>query len=277
MVIDELRRGRNFTENERIISEFILNHPSEFQKMSTEELGKATFTSKSTVIRLCKKLNVLGYQELKKILYSELNEERILGKDGITYPTLCSKSTDKEIGNLLQQVYKKAIDEVNLCNNQIIISRIINQISKMEMIELYSTGLGYATLEIVAYRFNSIGIESNVSSAFNKSHLISAKKKYKIMALVVSISGNNSFIINIAKALRHLGIYLVGVVGPHSDDISKYCDELINIPTDCFVPEMYAISVMHSINYIFDMIFTRLLANRCEVGDNSIAKRNKSR
>ena len=36
MMIEELRLGRNFTESEKIISEFILNHSNEFQKMTSE-------------------------------------------------------------------------------------------------------------------------------------------------------------------------------------------------------------------------------------------------
>jgi DNA-binding MurR/RpiR family transcriptional regulator len=157
MVIEELRIGRNFTESEKVISEFILNHPNEFQKMTSEELGRVTFTSKSTVIRLCRKLNVLSYQELKKVLYSELNEERILGKE-YACPMLNKKSTNREISDLLQQIYKRTIDEVNLLNNQIIINRIMNQIIEMEKIEFYSTGIGYSVLETVSHKFNSIGI-----------------------------------------------------------------------------------------------------------------------
>lgn len=263
MVIDELRRGGNFTENEKIISEFILNHTTEFQKMSSEELGKATFTSKSTVIRLCKKLNVLGYQELKKILYSEFNEERILGKEEIC-PILNKKSTYQDIENLLQQVYKEAIDEVNSSKNQNVINRIMNQITKIEKIEFYSTGIGYAILETVSHKFNSIGIETNVSSTLNERYLVAVKKRFKIMAFVVSISGNNPFIIHTAEVLRHLGIYVVGVVGPLSDEISSYCDELISIPINSFVEGMEILSSQHSIDYIFDMIFTRMLAKQYE-------------
>lgn len=263
MVIEELRISRNFTQNEKTISEFILNHPNEFQKMTSEELGRVTFTSKSTVVRLCKKLNVSSYQELKKILYSELNEERILGKED-SRPTLNKKSTNREVSDLLQQVYKKAIDEVNLLNNQIIINRIMNQLVTMEKIEFFSTGIGYSVLETVSHKFNSIGIESNVSSTLNERYLASAKKKFKIMAFVLSVSGNNPFVIHAAEVLKHLGIYVVGVVGLLNDDISKYCDELINIPPDSLVEGMDILSTQHSINYIFDMMFTRMLSNQYE-------------
>jgi DNA-binding MurR/RpiR family transcriptional regulator len=94
--------------------------------------------------------------------------------------------------------------------------------------------------------------------------LVAAKKKFKMMAFVLSISGNNPFIIHAAEVLRHLGVYLVGVVGPLSDDISKYCDELINIPTNSPVEGMDILSTQHRINYIFDMIFTKMLANQYE-------------
>ncbi len=263
MVIDELRRGTNFTESEKIISEFIVNHPDKFQQMNSEELAKETFTSKSTVIRLCKKLNVSGYQELKKILYSEINEEIKFGKEEL-HPNLNRRSTYREIDGLLQQVYKKAIDDVNLSNNQILINRIINQIPRMEKLEFYSTGMGCAILEAVTHKFNTIGIESSVNSTINERYLAIVKNKSKMMAFVVSFSGNNPFVVHAAKVLRHLGIYLVGVVGPLSEDVSQYCNELIKIPQKDIVEGMETISNQYSITYIFDIIYTQILANQYE-------------
>ena len=107
-----------------------------------------------------KKLNVLSYQELKKVLYSECNEERILGKED-KYPNLNKKSTNRESDSLLQYVYKKTINEVNLLNNKIIINRIVNQIIKIEEMEFYSTGIAYSVLETVFHKFNSIEMEIN--------------------------------------------------------------------------------------------------------------------
>ena len=97
---------------------------------------------------------------MKKVLYSECNEKRILGKED-TYPNLNKKSTKRESDSLLQYVYKKTINEVNLLNNKIIINRIVNQIIKIEEMEFYSTGIAYSVLETVSHKFNSIEMEIN--------------------------------------------------------------------------------------------------------------------
>lgn len=95
---------------------------------------------------------------MKKVLYSECNEERILGKED-TYPNLNKKSTNRESDSLLQYVYKKTINEVNLLNNNITINRIVNQIIKIEEMEFYSTGIAYSVLETVSHKLNSIEME----------------------------------------------------------------------------------------------------------------------
>lgn len=63
MLIEKLQRGIDFTNHEKLLAEYILQYPDDFQQINCEELGKATFTSKSTVVRMCKKLSVSGYQE----------------------------------------------------------------------------------------------------------------------------------------------------------------------------------------------------------------------
>ena len=48
--------------------------------MSIQELAKNTFMSTTTIIRLCKKLNLAGYSHLKFFLREMLSREQSVGK-----------------------------------------------------------------------------------------------------------------------------------------------------------------------------------------------------
>lgn len=263
MLIDKLERAIDFTSQEKIIAEFILQNPDDFQQMSCDELGKATFTSKSTVVRLCKKLSVKGYQELKKILYFEFKDEKktlvqknVLKIDGF--------STCSDIIATLPEIYKASIEEVNLYNSLNLFKRIMNRMFRMDQIDFYGSGLGYTLLESVSLKFNALGIESKVYNNLNERYLVANRKKMKIMAFVMTFSGNNPLAIHEAEVLKRMGVFVVGIVGLFADEILKNCDEVIRLPQKAMQSEMEGILVNQCINYIMDIFVAGMLVNDYE-------------
>ncbi len=256
MIIEKLERQNNFTSQEKSIAQFILQSPEAFQQMSCEELGKATFTSKSTVVRLCKKLDVSGYQELKKILYFERNKQKQK-----TDVKIDGKSTFKDILATLPEIYKSSIEEVNLCNNKTLFQRILNRMRRMDQIDFYGTGFGYALLESVAQKLNSFGIESKAYNTLNERYLAANLRKTKLMAFVMTFSGNNPLAIREAEVLKRMGIYVVGVVGPYADEIGKSCDEVLRLPEKAMQSETGFIRISQCVNYMMDIFVTGMLIN----------------
>lgn len=57
LIIEQLVNKYNFTNSEKSISDYILSNTDLFFELSAEEVAKLTFTSKSTVVRMCKKLD----------------------------------------------------------------------------------------------------------------------------------------------------------------------------------------------------------------------------
>jgi DNA-binding MurR/RpiR family transcriptional regulator len=263
MLIEKLKRGIDFTSQEQAIAEYILQNSDSFQQLNCEELGRATFTSKSTVVRLCKKLCVSGYQELKKILYLEFEEEKkTYGYSGRL--KLSKDSTCSDIIAIIPDLYSEAVKEVNLYNGTNLIKRISNRMSKMTEIDFYGTGLGYTLLETASQKFNAIGVESKVYNTLNERYLLANRKKNKMMAFVLTFSGNNPLAIHEAEVLKSLGVYVIGIVGPLSEEISKSCDEIIRLSYRFMQNETEVILINHCINYIMDIFVTGMLVNDYE-------------
>ncbi|MDE6950246.1 MAG: MurR/RpiR family transcriptional regulator, partial [Lachnospiraceae bacterium] len=72
MLLEKLEQGANFTNHEKDVARYILDHPDKAPGMSSAELAEASFTSKATVVRLCKKLGLTGYQEFRLKLVEEI-------------------------------------------------------------------------------------------------------------------------------------------------------------------------------------------------------------
>jgi DNA-binding MurR/RpiR family transcriptional regulator len=263
MLIEKLQRGIDFTNHEKLIAEFILQYPDTFQQMNCEELGKATFTSKSTVVRLCKKLSVTGYQELKKILFFEFKENRKI-EINETHLMINESSTCRDIIDKLPEIYKESIEEVNLYNSSNLFTRILNRMSRMNQIDFYGTGFGYTLLEAGSQKFNTLGIESKAYNTLNERYLLANSKKIKSMAFVMTFSGNNPLAIHEAEVLKRLGVYVIGIVGPLADEIVKSCDEVIRLPLRAMQTGMEGILINQCISYIMDIFVAGMLVNDYE-------------
>ena len=74
-LIQQLKQAQDFTEREKDIARFVLEHPETIENMSSRELGHQTFTSAASVTRFCQKLGVKGFPEFKIKFVSELRDE----------------------------------------------------------------------------------------------------------------------------------------------------------------------------------------------------------
>ncbi len=88
MLLEKLREEEHFTNHEKDVVRYILDHLEQVPSMSAGELARASFTSKATVVRLSQKLGLAGYQEFKLKLVEEVNQknriDRILANEPIT-------------------------------------------------------------------------------------------------------------------------------------------------------------------------------------------------
>ncbi len=57
--------GNKLNDSEKQIIQFVLNNPKDCSKLSLARLAKKLYVSESAIFRLCKKLGLTGYSELK--------------------------------------------------------------------------------------------------------------------------------------------------------------------------------------------------------------------
>jgi len=70
-IIEALERQHRFTKTDSAIADYILSHPDAVVSLTIEQLAAATYTSRSAVLRLCKKLGSSGYRDFRVELARE--------------------------------------------------------------------------------------------------------------------------------------------------------------------------------------------------------------
>lgn len=75
MLLERLESKEVFTNSERQIADYILKNPTKIQNLTATELGSNSYTNKATVLRLCQKLDLSGYSDLRMTLTKEISEK----------------------------------------------------------------------------------------------------------------------------------------------------------------------------------------------------------
>lgn len=259
MILERLKAIEDFTHQEQAVAEYILKHMKDIQGMSSEDLARASYTSKATVIRLCKKLGVAGSPELKYQLVSEMVQNirvnQLLSKEPIT-----DKSTCQDILDILPKLYDKAITDTRLCMDKNAVRRIFNRIKVADRIDIYGSGISYILAQSAAFKFATLGLECSAYEGVN-AHYLSAAKKQKSVSFIISFTGANRSMIDVARYLKKTtDTCVVGLVGRHNEELRKWCDEIVEIPSRDSLLSLKVVTSFTATTYVLDIFFSMYLA-----------------
>lgn len=261
MLLEKLSEGTHFTTLEKAVADYILRNPDRIPAMSCKELAEASFASKATVVRLSQKLGLEGYQELKLSLASELSQkkriDRLLANEPVT-----GGSSYEDIIRTLPAIYDKAVTNTRLSLNRNSMNRINQVLQKSECIDLYGTGISYILAQSAAFKFGTLGLECSAYESIN-AHYLAARKHKKTIAFLISLTGSNHTVIRMAQYLREAtGNYIVGIAGPHSTGLRKWCHEVVEIANRDSLLSLDVITSFSGATYVLDIFFALLLAKR---------------
>ena len=257
MVVELLKKQENFTNSEKQVAEYLLKNPFYVSNLNASELGDRTYTSKATVFRLCKKIGIYSFEELKKALDREMREKEHLDSLLAKEP-FHKNSSIADIVNILPSFYDTAINNTKLRINQNSIARIVRQINEAEKIDIYSSGITSTCAKTAQFKFMSAGKECVVHSSVNE-HYVMANRNKKTVAILLSFTGCNPGMVRVAKYLKRLKYDTVGIGGVANRELLNLCDEYIEIYQDNLLSNFEMMTPYISMTYIFDILFVAVV------------------
>lgn len=116
-LIQQLTKQENFTSTDKEIADYIVNHKDEICDYTVDRLARASYCSRASIIRFCRKLGLEGYREFTIAFSRELEKYHKDQKAiDMNYPFLGKdNSRDKEqrIADLMIEAIHTAQDEIN--------------------------------------------------------------------------------------------------------------------------------------------------------------------
>lgn len=257
MILEQLREQKDFTQAETEISRYVLSHLSDISQMTASDLGEASFTSKASVIRLCRKLSVSGYAEFIRTLEIERREQsRILQL--LEDEPINGQTKMRELIDLVPSIYDKAISDTKKLLNPTLVQRVVNRIKQADHVDIYGVGIVEASIEASVFKLQSLGLSVSKQTNVNE-HAVIANKSKKVLAILISFTGKNEMILAAANYLKENGVYLVGIGGANHTNLQELSDIFIETYAEGLIPSMEVLAPTVAINYILDLIYSGLV------------------
>lgn len=256
-IFSRLEQMSDLTDNEKVVVNYLKEHPESFVKMSAKEIAKECFVSLSTIYRLCDKLGLSGISELKVqisgSIHNYLQRQQNFDYD---YPVK-SNQTQHEIINQIKEVYEQTIiSTLNLMDTGQLKS-IASLMKKSKYIDIYASAGNICFAENFKFQMQEIGIVVNVPQEEYLQRLSAASSDQNHLALIISFGGRGLLVKELIRILQKKKTPIVLICGAGQNKYEKYADyHLYMNPSENHYNKISSFSTRLTLLYILDCLYT---------------------
>jgi len=168
---------------ERKIANYMIAHPFQAIRCSTEELAGECGTSQSSIIRFCQKMGYTGFRELKIVLAQEVGS---LVPKAIAEPT--QQADSDYISDVLNQSVKGMQRTVATLDRKML-DAAIHAIGEARMVDVYGAGESYVVGKDLQLKLRRLGIIANIYPNPHLQSISAASLQSGDVAVGISFSG----------------------------------------------------------------------------------------
>lgn len=258
-IMTQLEFELDFSDSEKEIAKYILDHGEEVLTMSVKELAKKTYTSPATIVRLCKKIGLEGYNDFK-IKYSAQLQYDLHRKDRIdtNFPFQKNDSHQQICMKLASLTQESMNDTLQLLDFHQL-QEIIDLLYQFHDIDIY--GCGNSLLAALSFQHKMMRIQRNVNIKIlnGEQTFMSYNSNKNHIAIIVSYSGETNELIHIAKILKEKHTQIIVLTSIGDNRLSHYGDYVLNIGSrEKIFTKIAPFASQASMEYLFNIIFSCL-------------------
>src|SRR5690625_3945168 len=214
-------RYYSFTNTEKKVADYILEHKNEVVYMSITDLAETCHVGESSIFRFCKTLKLRGYQELKIALahYTSVEDEM---------PQLSSKITMQDtIDELSSKMLTATINALTETDNLIHtndVSKVVDEIIKAERIHFFGVGASLLTALEAKNKFMRITNKTECSLDSHLQAMSASLITKNEIAIIISYSGSTKDTIEVAKIAKDRGAKIIAITRFSKSPLTSYAD-----------------------------------------------------
>lgn len=249
----------NCSPSERRIAEFILEKPQESMMLGISELAEQAGSSTAAIIRLCKRIKVDGFRELKILLAKDVYSTPIVQE----YPefTFLPNESIEDITHKIISAHRQNLDNMLKTVNPKVIEITVTKILSARYICIVGIGAsGIAALDL-HQKLVRVGLLSFFNADSHMQLTAAATLTEKDVCIIFSYSGETEEALTAADSAKKSGVPTFAVTRIGINSLSKICDYSLFIPdTESIVRHGAFLSRLNQL-MVIDIIYTALISS----------------
>lgn len=261
----KMRNVKDLSPSERHVVDYIFDNLQEVSNIGIVELSQKTFTSTSTVKRLCAKLGIDSYIDFRIQLSMDLKaylKESIIKEASI--PVKKHDSIEDIIRKVSYFNAKSIIDSRDI-NNKDVFTKVVELMTKAKRMEFFGVGPSNLVAKDAALKCLRLGIDS--SAYDNKLEMfIKAKSADEhSLAFLISYTGETGDILEVAEELAMRNVATVSLTGLTDNSLIKLCTYNLFVDASEGADRLGAMYSRTSTLNVIDILFTAFINTNYEV------------
>lgn len=248
------------TDTEKIIIDYILREPKKTVNLTIHELAEMTYSSSSTIIRLCKKCGYEGYRDFSKQLtyeiavredYRQKRQLEINKTDGID--DVINKISQNNILSLEES--RKTIDSET-------VTKSIGIIDQAERIFIFGIGASFLVAKDLHMKLARVNKMAHINEDWHTMLLMSKNVSKNDVVIIISYSGKTTEMITCLQVAKENGATIIAITKEEATEISTKADLNMYVPAKEFSFRSGAMSSRIAQLNIVDILYTSYISKK---------------
>lgn len=229
-LIEKLTEKDHFSNSEKQLADYILENKGKVLSMSVQELSKVTYTSTSSVVRLCRKIDLEGFQEFKISFASELQktEENLEFLIDPNFP-LSKNDSFYECSKKLYQLTKEALSDTYKKLSAKEYEKTYALIMASRNCAIFAQGDSFLQAMSFQNRMMKINHHFLISTLPGEQRHMAETFGPKDCAIIISYSGSTRQTVDIADVLKHNGTPFILITSKPKSKLAIMCKVLLEV------------------------------------------------
>lgn len=243
--------------NESIIRDAILKDPFQFASLTPAKISDEYHISRATLYRLCDKLELKGFHDLKVRLLSDYDsyQDSVKAFD-FDYPVQSGASVHQTALKLQEDYTLSMQMTVNLINYNVLPS-VAMLMKKASVIDIYASAGNIYFAENFAFQMRETGKNVFVPEEEYLQRLTAAGADSEHFAIVISFGGRGLLAEHVCRTLRNNHCRFLLISSKQAENIIAFSDYQLYMPeSEHHSDKISSFSTRFSLLYLLDLLYT---------------------
>ena len=262
--------SHNFSSTEKEIARIILDNPQLVVELSVHALAKHTFSSASTIVRLCNHIGYSGYKEFRWAVTYELAMREQSKR--VEQWEIAHSDSLQDIINKITYANIVSLEETRELMDMNALRACVELIKNARVIYLFGLGASLVAAQdayLKLLRLNKLAV---INTDWHSQLLQAKNAGHRDLGIVISYSGATTEVIECMKIMKENKTPIIAITRCVNSPVSELADQKLYTTANESVFRSGAMASRTSQLNIIDILYTALANDQYEASLEQLSR-----